>query len=133
MTTAAFRAELHKLQRHIDALKRMCDGSEVMRNHSVIHPSIEVSRDSIIKLVAAEFLIDSERVLGDCRESSLVTARHVAIYLLQKKHPTLSVVSIADLFRRDHSSISYANKAVNNRMDTEPAFKARIEKLGKNS
>lgn len=129
MTTTAFKSELNKAQRIINTLKRMCDGTPVVRNHTVVVPELEATRDEIVRLAASEFCVDQDRVLGDCRTAILTTARHVAIYLTQIKTPHVTIAMLGELFGRDHSSISHAITTIKNRMETEPQLKARIDKL----
>lgn len=52
-------------------------------------------------------------------------ARQLAMYLIREM-TNLSYPAIGDYFRRDHGTVMHACKAVANRMDVDPAFRAKV-------
>lgn len=128
MTTTAFKAELNKAQRIINTLKRMCDDTPVVRNHATVDDATRADHAKIVREVALEFEVTPNRIMEHNRTEPTLTARFTAVYIFHNKHkPTLAATG--DLFNRDHGTILYALRSMQNRLDTEPAFKARVEKL----
>ena len=97
----------------------------------MINPSSEITIDKINNIVAEFFSMDVERLRSQTRKREVVTARQAAMYLC-KKLAKESLKSIGDAFGgRDHSTVIYACRSVNNLMETDPKFRALITDLEK--
>ena len=62
------------------------------------------------------------------RQANIVTARHVATYIL-RQITDLSSIEIARYFSQDHSSILSAIKNVEKKIDENPAFEEEVTGL----
>jgi chromosomal replication initiator protein len=77
--------------------------------------------DYIMNVVCAHFNFPEERIRGVRRDKNLVHVRYLCIYFL-RKYTGMTLVSIAKIFRRDHTSIVHALQTVKNRMECEEGF-----------
>ncbi len=97
----------------------------------MINPSSEITIDKINNIVADFFSMDVDRLRSQTRKREVVTARQAAMYLC-KKLAKESLKSIGNAFGgRDHSTVIYACRSVNNLMETDPKFRALITDLEK--
>lgn len=84
---------------------------------------------AIIRATAAVFDLPVEELTGRSRMQHLVLGRHAAIYLIrQDLH--WSVTRIAKIFGlRDHTAVLHACQKVTRLLQSDPAFKDRIERI----
>ncbi len=103
---------------------------EVIQNFvSNIHKEITV--DFIQNLVAEHFKIPVETLKSKTRKRQIVIARQLSMFLA-KKMTRASLKKIGETFGgRDHSTVIHALRAVENMLDTDPAFKQTLEELSK--
>ncbi len=103
---------------------------EVIQNFvSNIHKEITV--DFIQNLVAEHFKIPVETLKSKTRKRQIVIARQLSMFLA-KKMTQASLKKIGETFGgRDHSTVIHALRAVENMLDTDPAFKQTLEELSK--
>lgn len=65
------------------------------------------------------------------RKRRIVDARSIAIHFLRERL-NLTLRSIADMFKLDHSTIIWALKRCKNLMHTDPGFMAKVEYVDNN-
>ena len=93
--------------------------------------SNEVNLDSIKTIVAEEFDVTVEKINGKTRKRSVVMARQVSMFLA-KKLTNKSLKAIGEHFGgRDHSTVIYSCKAVQDLMDTDTDFNNSVMKIEK--
>jgi chromosomal replication initiator protein len=115
-------ASLTKTPINIDVAK------EVLKN--IIKPKEElISIDTIQKVVATTFNIKIPDLKMKRKYKGLVIPRQVAMYL-SRKLTDASLLEIGDKFGgKDHSTVLYSIKKVEEKISKEPAFKETIENL----
>lgn len=91
----------------------------------------EISVDNIKKLVADHFEVPVEKLHGKTRKRTIVIARQLSMYLA-KHFTTSSLKSIGSNFGgKDHSTVIYSIKAIQDLMDTDSLFKDTVIQLEK--
>jgi len=91
----------------------------------------EISVHNIKELVADHFELPIEKLQSKTRKRSIVIARQLSMYLA-KNYTNNSLKSIGRNFGgRDHSTVIYSVKAVQDMMDTDLVFKDTVKKLEK--
>lgn len=82
--------------------------------------------DQIIDRVSAFYSVEREVMLGVKRQSHIVKARHVAMYLIRKLQGT-SYESIGGLFnRRDHTTALHAVQKIESQITTDDELRQQI-------
>jgi len=103
---------------------------EVIKNF-VSQMSKEITVDFIQKLVAEHFDVPVEKLKGQTRKRSIVIARQLSMYLA-KNLTNKSLKAIGENFGgRDHSTVIYSCKAVQDLLDTDRIFKDTVVDLEK--
>ena len=103
---------------------------EVIKNF-VHQMSKEITVDFIQKLVADHFDVPVEKLKGQTRKRSIVIARQLSMYLA-KNLTNKSLKAIGENFGgRDHSTVIYSCKAVQDLLDTDRIFKDTVVDLEK--
>lgn len=91
----------------------------------------EITVDNIKLLVAEYFKVPVEKLHGKTRKRDVVIARQLSMYLA-KNFTNSSLKVIGDKFGgRDHSTVIYSVKAVQDMMDTDLVFKDQVADLEK--
>jgi len=91
----------------------------------------EVTVDGIKNLVADHFKVPVEKLQSKTRKRSIVIARQLSMYLA-KNLTNKSLKTIGENFGgRDHSTVIYSCKAVQDLMDTDIIFKDTVTELEK--
>jgi chromosomal replication initiator protein len=103
---------------------------EVIRNFvSTIHR--EITAESIQHLVAEQFNVPVAKLLQDSRKRNIVIARQLSMFLT-KKMTNKSLKTIGEIFGgRDHSTVIYSCRAVQDMIDTDLVFKDTVEEVEK--
>lgn len=102
--------------------------NEVIRNF-VTTINKEITIEFIQQLVAEHFKLPVERLHQETRKRNVVIARQLSMYLT-KKLTNKSLKTIGDEFGgRDHSTVIYSCKAVQDMMDTDLLFKDTVAEL----
>jgi chromosomal replication initiator protein len=97
----------------------------------VSHEVREISIDSIKTLVANHFKIPMDKLHGTTRKREVVIARQLSMYLA-KNHTGTSLKSIGSKFGgKDHSTVLYSIKAVQDLIDTDIDFKVTVNEIEK--
>jgi len=103
---------------------------EVIRNF-VSQINKEITLDFIQKLVAEHFSVTMDKLQGKTRKRSIVIARQLSMFLA-KKLTDKSLKSIGAMFGgRDHSTVIYSCKTVQDLMETDAIFKDTVTELEK--
>lgn len=91
----------------------------------------EISIENIKKMVADHFKVPVEKLHGVTRKRSVVLARQLSMYLA-KNYTSVSLKTIGSNFGgKDHSTVIYSIKAVQDLMDTDTLFKDTVIHLEK--
>ncbi len=89
----------------------------------------EITVDFIKDLVADHFKVSPEKLRGQTRKRSIVVARQISMYLA-KKMTSASLKAIGEQFGgRDHSTVIYSLKTVQDLLDTDVIFKETVVEL----
>jgi len=103
---------------------------EVIKNF-VSQMSKEITVEFIQDLVADHFDVPVDKLKGQTRKRSIVIARQLSMYLA-KNLTNKSLKSIGENFGgRDHSTVIYSCKAVQDLLDTDMIFKDTVVDLEK--
>ncbi len=82
----------------------------------------------IITEVCAKFGLTHDLLLSRCREDRVAGPRQVAYYIT-RQFDEIPYCTIAQAFGKEHGTIMFGCRAVQNRMDTEPSLKSIVEGL----
>ena len=86
----------------------------------------DVAPGRIIELVAREWQIPVDALLGRDRSQKIAQPRQVAMYLLRKRTDA-SLPQIGELLGgRDHSTVMYAIEKINNEIETKSDLRRRV-------
>jgi chromosomal replication initiator protein len=101
---------------------------EVIRSF-VTQINKEITVEYIQKLVAEHFKVPVEKLQGETRKRSIVIARQLSMYLA-KNMTDKSLKAIGENFGgRDHSTVIYSCKTVQDLMETDSFFKDTVTEL----
>ena len=115
---------LNKKTIDIDLAKQMID--QIVQNSKK-----DISIDFIKKVVCEYFGIPVSEINVSSRKREIVQARQLAMYFA-KQHTKNSLAIIGmQCGNKDHATVLYACKAVNNLMDTNKTFRSTVEELSK--
>ena len=96
------------------------------------NPPVEVTVDRIISEVARTTNVTPEDIRSTKRSAAISQARQVSAYAV-RSITGLSMKEIGKYFgTRDHSTIVYAVKKVEEKMEQDPSFKGRVNDIIKN-
>lgn len=85
--------------------------------------------DNIIHQVSGILKVSEEDLKGFCRNRKFVEARQISMYFI-KMLCDLSLTKIGLLIgRRDHATVIYSIKTVNDIMATNKDFRAKVENI----
>ncbi len=91
----------------------------------------EITIEFIQELVANHFDVDVDRLAGKTRKRQVVIARQLSMYLA-KKLTNKSLKSIGEIFGgRDHSTVIYSCRTVQDLMETDALYKDTVAELEK--
>lgn len=103
---------------------------EVIKNF-VSEMNKEITVDYIQQLVAEHFKVGVDTLQGKTRKRSIVIARQLSMYLA-KNLTDRSLKTIGDTFGgRDHSTVIYSCRTVQDLMETDAIFKETVSDLEK--
>jgi len=92
----------------------------------------KVTPRTVLSQTAKHFSFKTKELCGKSRKSELVTARHVAIYLL-RKDLDLPLMKIGELIGgRDHTSIMYAIDKIEREYSNNQGLRSDINKIRNN-
>ena len=87
-----------------------------------------LSIDEIIKAVCTTYDVTYTDILTSNRTQPLATARQVAMFLARKLTGR-SLPTVADAFKRNHTTILHGTQSIQRRIDVEPELKRTIESI----
>ncbi|WP_457596115.1 chromosomal replication initiator protein DnaA [Hydrogenimonas sp.] len=91
--------------------------------------SENITIDDIVKVVSKELNVKPSEIKSKSRARKIVEARRIVIYLARSLTPN-SMPSLAQYFgMKDHTAVSHAMKKINEMLDKDENFKAKIEEL----
>lgn len=103
---------------------------EVIKNF-VTQINKEITVENIQKLVAEHFSVPVDKLQGKTRKRSIVIARQLSMYLA-KNLTDKSLKAIGETFGgRDHSTVIYSCKTVQDLMETDAIFHDTVSELEK--
>lgn len=105
--------------------------AKMVIKHFVSEISKEITIELIQKLVAKYYEINVDKLQGKTRKRSVVIARQLSMYLAKNlTNKSLKAIG-ANFGGRDHSTVIYSCRAVQDMMDTDQTFKATVAELEK--
>lgn len=85
--------------------------------------------DRIIDTIARYYNVERTTIISKRRDTFLVRARHLAIYLIRLHCKILNDGKIAQLLHRDTSTICDARKTVKNRLEKEDVYQTDLKAI----
>jgi chromosomal replication initiator protein len=83
-----------------------------------------------VERVCKFFGIERSSLFSNSRKKELMLARQVLIYLL-KKHTQRSLKELAEIFKKEHSTIIYHLKSIEKKLSEDRALKFKVELLAR--
>jgi len=118
------QSSLNKKEITIDLARTMIDKFVKNTKH-------EITIDFIQKIVADYFGISIDNLQSNSRKREIVQARQIAMYF-SKKFTKLSLSAIGlQTGHKDHATVLYACRTINNLIDTDKRFKKYISEIDK--
>ena len=94
-------------------------------------PQKDISINYIRKVVCDYFNLPIEAIQTKSRKREIVQARQIAMYF-SKKYTKASLSTIgSEIGNKDHATVLYANRTVNNLKDTDKIFKTLLTEIEK--
>ena len=90
--------------------------------------SVDSTVEKTFHRVCEKYQVGVKDITGKRRQANIVTARHVATYIL-RQITDLSSIEIARYFSQDHATILSAIKNVERKIDDNPAFEEEVTGL----
>ncbi len=105
------------------------DFAKNVLREQLIEKDNDLTIDTIMKTIAAEFNIKPSEIRSKSRSRNIVAARRVAIYLTRELTP-MSMPQIAQYFgMKDHSTVSHTMKKIHQLIEEDETFKIKIDEL----
>ena len=96
------------------------------------HQPIPMTVERIVTEVARTYSVTGEDIRSGKRSSTISTARQVAMYIV-REITQMSMSTIGEEFgNRDHSTVVYATKQVEKRMERDSHYRETVEDIIKN-
>ena len=92
---------------------------------------VGIKPEKVVNAVCEYFDITTKMLFGKSRERHICEPRHIAMYVI-RKHCKKGTIFIGNMFGRDHTSVCHACQVINNKLDTEPAFKQELQQVFSN-
>lgn len=90
----------------------------------------KMTLDNIFHFVCKFYYVEPDFVKSKTRKREAKDYRHIFFYIVRKYfHHSYSYAFIGSYFTQDHATVINGIKNVNNRMDTDKAFKDSIKRL----
>jgi chromosomal replication initiator protein len=102
-----------------------------MLDKLVLTTKRDISIDEIKKTVCEFFELSHDKLLSNTKKREVAQARQIAMYL-SKNHTKYSAVQIGtQIGGKDHTTVLYACKVVQNLIDTDKSFRKTMQNLEK--
>lgn len=79
----------------------------------------------ILDAVADSFQVSRQELMSSVRKKEFSLARHAAMYVLKERNQ-LSVMKVAEIFERDHSSVIHGIAKIKKQLDSDQFLKDKI-------
>jgi hypothetical protein len=89
---------------------------------------VERSINFIKDVVCSYYNLDNDIYESKSRQSNLVKAKHIAIFIA-KKQLSLTLVDVGNAFKFDHSNIVYIVKKIEGYIEFDPRLRKEIEEI----
>ena len=133
------KSQVRLLEAALIKLKFSCEMKNKKVDMSMAHEIVQeisqeqkvnISVDDILVEVARETGIKLDYILGKSRLENVVWARHVAMYLVRRAIPELTLLNVANAFgRNDHTTVMNAEKKIKVKLDADSNFVEMIDRL----
>ncbi len=105
---------------------------EIIHHYVSTEVQKEISLDGIMLIVAEHFKTTIELLKSKTRKREVVEARQLAMYLSKKMISNKSLMAIGEAFGgRDHATVIYSCRTVENLLDTDILFRKALEDIEK--
>lgn len=105
---------------------------EIIHHYVATEVQKEISIDGIMQLVADHFKTTTELIKSKTRKREIVEARQLAMFLAKKMVANKSLMAIGEAFGgRDHATVIYSCRTVENLIETDLIFKKASEDVEK--
>lgn len=91
---------------------------------------IEITPEFIISIISKKYNIKKEDFKSKSRAKKIAFPRQIAMYLC-REHTDLSLIAIAEVFKRDHSTVMHAVNKIEIEMKKNDSFQKDILSLNK--
>jgi chromosomal replication initiator protein len=107
---------------------------ELERQVMLMLPSVDESAgiNHIVTTIAAQHRIPLRDILGSSRKAELVRVRNICIWAVHKLRPELSHSSIGSYFSRDHGTIAFSIRNIENERSINTIVKRTLDSLIEN-
>ena len=100
---------------------------------SVLSNSIKMSKkqitfEAIVDTVCSQFAIDTTLLYSKCRKRNIADSRQL-IMALAKRHTKMSSTDIGLKLNRDHATVLYACKTIEERLSVDKEFKKTVDTI----
>lgn len=115
------------------ALKKTVNQEDIINNFITLHTDKKHGITEIVEVVAKETGISAAQMKVRNRKREVVEARQISMWIINGK-TKLSLESIGAYFENnghvfDHATVLHAIRTVNNLIETNKAFRNKIEKV----
>lgn len=88
-----------------------------------------ITPEQVIEIVARNFNMTSERLLGRDRSQVVALPRQIAMYLIREEsNASLPQIGLA-MGGRDHTTVMYAIEKITEKYDTDDQFRIQVKKI----
>ena len=134
------KSSVRAMEGALNLIIRFMDANpEIQINQQIAHTLLKelaedevtirrLSVEEIIKAVCATYDVTYEDIQSNNRPQPLATARQVAMFLARKLTGN-STPTVANAFKRNHTTIIHGTQALQKRIDVEPELKKTIEQI----
>jgi len=133
------RSQVRLLEAALIKLKFSCEMKNKVADMSMAHEVIQqisheqktcISVEDVLSEVSRETGIKQDQILGKSRMENIVWARHIAMYLVRKTIPDLTLLNVANAFgRNDHTTVMNAEKKINQKIDEDNSFSEMMKRI----
>jgi chromosomal replication initiator protein len=134
------KSSVRAMEGALNLIIRFMDANPGMEiNHQIAHMLLKehiedeviikrLSIDDIVKAVCSTYDVTYSDILSNNRTQPLATARQVAMFLARKLTGN-SLPSVANAFKRNHTTVLHGTQSVQKRIDVEYDLKKTIEQI----
>lgn len=83
----------------------------------------------IVEIVAAYYKVWLPKIYAHDRKTDVRKARQISMYLVRQQMPKVSILKVAEHFKKTHATIIHAVKAVENDMATNEEYRIEVKEL----